>query len=44
MINEANFIGRIIQDGRVTVPEPIRVALNIKPEDLVQVTIKKVTE
>jgi bifunctional DNA-binding transcriptional regulator/antitoxin component of YhaV-PrlF toxin-antitoxin module len=43
MINEANFIGKIIQDGRVTVPENIRAALNLKPDDLVQINIKKVT-
>jgi bifunctional DNA-binding transcriptional regulator/antitoxin component of YhaV-PrlF toxin-antitoxin module len=44
MINEANFIGKMIQDGRVTVPETIRTALHLKPEDLVQINIKKVTE
>jgi len=43
MINEASFIGKIIQDGRITVPEAIRTALNLKPEDLVQIKIKKVT-
>ena len=44
MINEANFIGTVKVEGRVTIPEAIRKALNIKPEDLVQINIKKVTE
>ena len=43
MINEANFIGEIIQDGRVTIPEAIRKALNLSQKDLVQICIKKVT-
>ena len=43
MLNEANFIGEIIQDGRVTIPEAIRKALNLNQKDLVQICIKKVT-
>jgi bifunctional DNA-binding transcriptional regulator/antitoxin component of YhaV-PrlF toxin-antitoxin module len=43
MINEANFIGTVKAEGRVTIPETVRKALNIKPEDLVQIKIKKIT-
>jgi bifunctional DNA-binding transcriptional regulator/antitoxin component of YhaV-PrlF toxin-antitoxin module len=43
MINEVNFIGKMIQDGRVTIPEAVRITLHLKPEDLVQINIKKVT-
>jgi bifunctional DNA-binding transcriptional regulator/antitoxin component of YhaV-PrlF toxin-antitoxin module len=43
MINEANFIAKIIEGERLTVPENIRTALNIKLGDLVQINIKKVT-
>ena len=44
MINEANFIGEIIEGGRVTVPGNIRKALNLNHKDLVQIQVKKVTE
>jgi bifunctional DNA-binding transcriptional regulator/antitoxin component of YhaV-PrlF toxin-antitoxin module len=43
MLNEANYIGKMIEGGRITVPEAIRMALNLKQEDLVQVCIKKLT-
>jgi bifunctional DNA-binding transcriptional regulator/antitoxin component of YhaV-PrlF toxin-antitoxin module len=42
-LNEANYIGSIIEGGRVTVPEAVRKALNLKQDDLVQINIKKVT-
>jgi bifunctional DNA-binding transcriptional regulator/antitoxin component of YhaV-PrlF toxin-antitoxin module len=42
MLNEANFVGTIIEGGRVTIPEAIRKALNLKSEDIVQINIKKV--
>jgi bifunctional DNA-binding transcriptional regulator/antitoxin component of YhaV-PrlF toxin-antitoxin module len=44
MLNEANFIGTVKAEGRVTIPETVRTALSLKPEDLVQIHIKKVTE
>ena len=43
MINEAKFIGKMIQDGRITIPETIRIVLDLKPEDLVQINIKKIS-
>jgi len=43
MINEANFIAKIIEGERITVPETVRTALNIKLGDLVQIKIKKIT-
>ena len=44
MLNEANFIAKVIEGERITIPETIRAALNIKLGDLVQINVKKVTE
>lgn len=41
-MEDASYIGKIIEGGRVTVPEAVRQALKLKQEDIVQVHIKKV--
>lgn len=35
------FIARIIGLGRITIPEPVRVALNLKVGDIVEIEVKK---
>lgn len=36
------FLGRVISDGRITIPELVRITLNIKDGDYVEIQIERV--
>lgn len=39
-----NFVAQIIADGRITIPDKIRMLMELKEGDFVRATIKKVNK
>jgi len=42
MANIETFTVRLQENGRITIPEPIRAVLNLKESDLVKFSIEKI--